>query len=235
MIDIHSHFLPGVDDGARTFVDSIAILRELASQGITDVVATPHYVCETSYMSPYEYNAKLLEELKQKVALEDFKINIYLGNEIYIDEKILDLLSEGQITTVAGGKYLLAELPLHEEFQNYEDVFKMLLDAGYKVILAHPERYEIIQKDYSIAKDLCGMGVLLQCNICSIVGKYGKEARKIIRKLAKDKLIFAFGSDIHHYSQSNQLSVAQKKIAKYYSEEELDKVFVKNPRKILRG
>lgn len=233
MIDIHSHILPGIDDGARTFEDSIEIVRELASQGITDVIATPHYANETSYMSPCEYNESLLLELKKGLVAEGIKVNIYLGNEIYIDGQAEEFIKAGKVSALAGSKYLLVELPLHEEYQSYEDILGSLMDAGYKVILAHPERYEIVQKDYGVVEDLYKMGILLQCNVCSILGKYGKDAKKLVRRLAKDKMIFAFGSDIHRCSHSDQLKRAQKKIARYYNDQELEKVLVKNPRKIL--
>ena len=233
MIDIHSHILPGIDDGARTLYDSVEIARELASQGITDIIATPHYVNETKYVSPRGHNRRLLMELRKKLAEEGVKVNVYLGNEIYIDEEIEKLIKMGKISTLADSRYLLVELPLHEKYQNYEDVLGSLLNVGYQVVLAHPERYEIVQEDYGVAKELYEMGVLFQCNLCSIVGKYGKNARKMIRKLAKDKMIFAFGSDIHRCSRTNQIKVAQRKIAKYYNGAELERVFVKNPRKIL--
>ena len=143
MIDIHSHILPGVDDGARTLTDSIEILRELVSVGVTDVVMTPHYIVDTHYMSSRFENLKIIEKLKQVVADEGLNINIYLGNEIFIDNGILENLKMGKISGLAGSRYLLIELPLNEEFPNYEDIFLDLMNRGYKVVLAHPERYSI--------------------------------------------------------------------------------------------
>lgn len=233
MIDTHSHILPGIDDGARTLADSVEIVKELVSQGVTDIIATPHYVDETVFVSPKAKNAKLLTTLKKKLKDEGVKVRIYLGNEVYISDRIEKLIKDGEISMLAGSKYILVELPLDEEFPNYEDFLRDLIERGYKVVLAHPERYRIAQENEAILRDLCKMGVLLQCNIGSITGKYGKGAKKLMKKLAKEKMVFMFGSDIHHSGKGDSILKAQKKLAKYYDKKELRKLLVLNPSKIL--
>ena len=233
MIDIHSHILPGVDDGARTLTDSVDLVRELIESGVTTIVATPHYVAETNFVSPWKENLKKLEELKRVLNDEKLEVEIYLGNEIYIDRNIERLIRTRKITTIAESKYLLVEFPLNEEFPNYRDILMELMNNGYKVILAHPERYGITQKDFGLLEDLFKMGVLMQCNLGSIVGKYGREAKKVLKKLAKNKMIFAFGSDIHHCYGADYWILAQRKLAKYYDENELKKVLVVNPKKMI--
>lgn len=233
IIDIHSHILPGIDDGARTFNDSIAIIRELSNQGITDVIATPHYIDETVYVSPRAKNLKLLAELKDILNAERIPVNVYLGNEIYINEGIIELLKKERISSLADSKYLLVELPMDEEYPNYADYLEDLINYGYKVVLAHPERYTIAQKDFDVLDELYEAGVLLQCNFGSITGKYGKAAQKLAKKLAKNKMIFAFGSDIHRPSKSDYIALARKKLSKYYSDSELKVLFERNPKKII--
>lgn len=233
MIDIHSHILPGVDDGARTLDDSVEIVRELISQGVTDIITTPHYVNETKYVSLRSENLKRFKELSKRLKQENIDVKIYLGNEIYIDANILKLLKKKVITSLNGSKYLLVELPLNGEYQGYEDILLSFIEAGYEVILAHPERYEIFKKDYKLVQNLCEEGVLLQCNIGSFVKKYGRDAMKLARKMAKDKLIFAVGSDIHHCNRNDFILRAKKKLAKYYSAAELEDVLVNNPKKII--
>lgn len=235
MIDIHSHILPGVDDGARTLTDSVDIVREMALLGVTDVIATSHYMAETQFVSPRRNNLVLVGQLKQALANEGIRVNVHLGNEIYIDNGIVELLGSKKISSLAGSRYLLIEIPLNEEFPNYQDIFLELMNMGYKVLLAHPERYTIVQNDYSVVEELCEMGVLLQGNLGSIVGKYGNNAKKVMKRLVKEKRIFAFGSDTHHVGGLEQMRAAQKKLAKYYSDDELEKVLVKNARKIIVG
>lgn len=233
MIDIHSHILPSIDDGAKTLEDSLEIIKELVSQGVTDIIATPHYVDETIYSSPLTKNLELLKELKEKIKAENIKARIYLGNELYISNRIKELLEDGEITTLANSKYLLVELPLDEEFPNYEDILMDLMNSGFKVILAHPERYRLAKDDEEFLENLHKMGVLFQCNMGSINGKYGSEAKKLVKRLAKNKMIFAFGSDIHHPNRNDFIVRARKKLAKYYDKNELNKVLVINPSKIL--
>ncbi|MBR5939117.1 hypothetical protein IKZ77_01010 [Candidatus Saccharibacteria bacterium] len=233
MIDIHSHILPGVDDGARTLNHSLDLIRESARNGVTDIIATPHYISETIYVSPCAANLRLLSELKKAVKAENIPVNLYLGNEIYIDDNIVAHLKAKEITSLAGSRYLLIELPLNEKFPNYDEYFKDLIDRGVKVILAHPERYLIIQKDYEIARELHRLGVLFQCNMGSLIGSYGKREQKLAQKLAKDKLIFTFASDIHHRRGDEYWQKVYKRMAKFFTPAEIKQLLVTNPGKIL--
>lgn len=233
MIDIHSHILPGIDDGARNVDESLDILRGLAEQGITEVICTPHYIPESSQISTKAKNKKLLAELQQKVKEKQINIKLYLGNEIYIDRDITKLIRAKKISPLNDSKYLLIELPMSGKFAQYEDIFVSLQEKGWKVILAHPERYHSFQNDYNKALELHKQGVLLQCNLGSLIGQYGRQAQKLARKLAKEKLIFCFGTDIHRRRDYSEIAKAQKRLQKYYSPEELNAVLVQNAQKII--
>lgn len=235
MIDVHSHILPGIDDGARTFEHSVEIVRILANQGVTEIIATPHFVNDSIYMSKKTDNVKLLKELQKRLDEESVDVKLYLGNEIYIERNIKELLKKRQITTMADGAYLLVELPLNDEFPNYVDIFGELIGSGYKVLLAHPERYAFIQEDFEKLRELCEIGVLLQCNLGSILGKYDKHAKKTLIRLAKEKMVFTFGSDIHSTRHPEEVTMGIKKLHKYYNDEELEKLLVKNPRMMIES
>ena len=233
IFDIHTHILPGIDDGAKTLTDSVAIVKWLADQGVTDIIATPHFLNESEYTSSREANLKLLEKLQNKLKREQVNVKIYLGNEIYIDDDIIRLHEEGLVSTLADSKYLLVELPLDSEFPNYDGYLRDLIDAGYRVILAHPERYQIVKKDFGVLKDLAKMGILFQSNWGSLMGKYGKEAEKIVKMLAKRKMIFALGSDSHHPGRSDYLTIVRGKLRSYYNEREISQLLRINPEKII--
>lgn len=234
MIDTHSHILPGIDDGSKSFAESLRILRGLAKQGITDVICTPHYVPESIYISPRSKNEELLKTLQQKTKEKGISINLYLGNEIYIDREIAKLLRLKKITPLSGkGKYLLIELPMSGEFEQYEDIFLSLKEKGWQPILAHPERYHSFQKDFSKVESLHKRGILLQCNLGSFAGQYGKRAKKLAKQIAKRHLIFCVGTDIHHERNYDEYAKAQKVLRKYYQYAELDAILVQNARKIL--
>ena len=233
MIDIHSHLLPNVDDGVHTFTDSLAILRGYSEQGITDIIITPHYIAETEWTSKRYQNQRIFAKLKDQAVAAKIPINIYLGNEIYIDPNVAELLKSCTISSLADSKYLLLELPMSGEYAGADDIFLSLIQAGYKVILAHPERYQSSHKNIDHLLELHEMGVLFQCNLGSIIGQYGKNTQKTLKKLAKADLIFCFGTDIHHTRDYSEIAKAQKKLRKYYSADRLQAVLATNARKIL--
>ncbi len=233
MIDIHSHILPGIDDGARTLDESIEIVQELASQGVTDIIATPHYVVDTIFTSTRKNNLLLFSRLKQALMDAGVTTQIWLGNELFIDYTMADLLQKDIVSTLADSKYVLVEFSLNEEYPNYFDILGDLIEKGYKIILAHPERYTLTQRNYDVLDELCDVGVLLQCNIGSFIGQYGKSTEKLAVRLAKEKRIFAMGSDIHHARGDKRIVRAMKKLRKYYDTDGLERILVKNPSKIV--
>lgn len=233
MIDLHSHILPGVDDGAKTFDDSLKMLRELESQLITDVVLTPHYFPERGYTNSCVENQKIFLELRQRAAAEGIKVNLYLGNEIYISDDIIELIYQSKIRPLAGSNFLLIELPLDGKFDHYEDIFRNLIQSGWRVVLAHPERYASAQNDYQSLLDLYHMGVLFQCDLFSLNGQYGKAAKKLVNRLAAEHLIFGFGTDIHRPHRDKRISRAQGRLLKYYTPEELDQLLDNNAKIVI--
>lgn len=228
MIDLHSHILPGVDDGAKTFDDSLKMLRECESQLITDIILTPHYFPERGYTNTVLENQKIFRELKSRAAEQGIKLNLFLGNEIYLSPDLVEQIYQSKIKPLADSNFLLVELPFSGKFPHYEDIFRALLRAGWRVVLAHPERYASIQQDYQIALDLYNMGVLFQCNLFSLNGAYGKEAKKLVNYLAAEHLIFGFGTDIHRPHRDKRISRAQGRLLKYYAPHELDQLLDRN-------
>ena len=235
MIDLHSHILPGIDDGSPDFETSVALVSELAVGGVTEVIATPHYIEETIYTSPRTANMKLLTTLRRHLKKAGIPVKVHLGNEIYITPDILKLLKAREISPLgkATSKYLLVELPMNGKFPNYADIFLSLIRSGYKVVLAHPERYSSFASDFDLVSELYDMGVLMQCNLGSFAGIYGKTVLKLACRLAKEKMIFALGSDIHHVRGGKWMPAAFKKLSKFYSADELGELLEKNPKKVL--
>ena len=235
MIDLHSHILPGIDDGAVDFETSVALVSELAAGGVTEVIATPHYIEETIYTSPRTANMKLLTTLRRHLKKAGIPVKVHLGNEIYITPDILKLLKAREISPLgkATSKYLLVELPMNGKFPNYADIFLSLIRSGYKVVLAHPERYSSFASDFDLISELYDMGVLMQCNLGSFAGIYGKTVLKLVCRMAKEKMIFALGSDIHHVRGEKWMPAGLKKLSKFYSADELGELLEKNPKKVL--
>lgn len=234
MIDIHTHLLYGVDDGSKSIDESVSIIKHLCEVGVTDIVLTPHYINYTIHNSSKTNNEIRMQDLKIRLACENIKVNLYLGNEIYIDDEIISLLQNGKISSINNSKYLLIELPMSGEHESYFDIFLDLINLGYKVILAHPERYHAFQNDLSKVYELDEIGVLFQCNIGSILGDYGKGSKKTIKKLLKEGLVAFLASDIHREkSDYNFIQNAKNKLKKYISEDEINNLLENNAKKIL--
>ena len=161
------------------------------------------------------------------------KRDLYLGNEIYVNPNISDLLKHKILSPLADSKYLLIELPMSGNFEGYEDIFYNLKAEGYTVVLAHPERYMTTQKDFRLLERLRSLDVLFQCNLGSIVGQYGHKAEKTVKKLAKKDMIFAFGTDTHHMRDFSEIDEALARLSRIYGEAKLDVLLTDNPMKIL--
>lgn len=236
MFDIHSHLVYGVDDGSKSLDESISILKNLHSVGVSDIVLTPHYVNYSTYISDASNNKNRLEEIKKRLKEENINMNVYLGNEIYIDRDIEELLRNKKISSLNDTKYLLIELPMSGEHESYEDIFLDLIDSGFNVILAHPERYLTFQKNFDLISELNEIGVLFQCNVESILDKYSKKARKTFIKMLKSGYVSFMGTDIHHEKDKYDfISKAKDKIKKYLTEEEIENIFSKNASKMIKN
>lgn len=234
MIDIHSHLLFGVDDGSRTLEESVHVIKKLSEVGYTDIILTPHYINDSTYVSTREENLDVLKRLKVGLIRNNVDVNLYLGNEIYIDSEIANLLKNNIISSLNDTKYLLIELPMSGENEIYYDIFLDLINMGYKVILAHPERYISFQKDFNKIYELKELGVLLQSNIGSVLGDYGRGAKKTIKRLLKENLITFMGTDIHHNKEEYTFVLkAKKKMGKYLTQKQINNIFENNAKVLL--
>lgn len=234
-IDIHSHALYGIDDGSKSIEESIEILKEYKKMGFNDVILTPHYIENTDYNKNNKEKNNILKELKKELKKQKIDINLYLGNELYISNNILNLVEMKEISKLNNSKYLLIELPMNNEISNLYDIIFNLLSNNIIPIIAHPERYTYIQKNIKIAEQLVEKGVLLQLNYGSIIGYYGSSAKKTAKKLLKNNLVSLLGTDIHHPNSKiyNNMNIIIKKIKKITNEDNIKKIMIENPKKIL--
>lgn len=227
MKDIHSHVLPGIDDGCKNLDESMQILKHLASLGITELVFTPHYIENSKYVCNNKDKEKLYQLLCTEVKKQDIPIKLYLGNEVYLNKNILSLLEKKEIHTIHNSKYVLIEFPVMNLPYYTKNVLSELIGHGYKIILAHPERYEYVKNDIGILEDLLRMGVLLQGNYESLFGVYGKKSQKILKVLLKKGWIHFLASDIHRET-SDHVKKLKKKLRWYLSQAEIESVLESN-------
>jgi putative capsular polysaccharide biosynthesis protein len=235
MIDIHSHLIPNVDDGAKSPEETIELIKEAREAGITDIILTPHYI-----INSYEQNAETLillkDKLQQIINSENIKVNLHIGMEVYITDNLVEILKQNKILTLAGSKYLLMELPLNTNVQYLDMVIFKLIENNIIPIIAHPERYKFVQEDPSKVRELIESGCLIQSNIGSILGIYGKKAKKTIKYLLKNDLINFIATDTHRKNTIYPLlEKGIKKIEKITGKEKAEELTNLNVQKILNN
>ncbi len=235
MIDIHSHIIPNVDDGARSVEETFNILKEAQEAGFTDVILTSHFL-----LNYYETNAQELifwkEKLQEVLKKQGTKINLHSGMEIYITNQMEELLENKKILTLANSRYMLIELPLATNVKYFDYVVYYLEAKGIKPIIAHPERYKCVQKDPDIVEEYIEKGCLIQCNYGSIVNLYGREAEKTIKTILKRNQVHFLGSDVHRENGTYLIILdAIKKIRKIIGENKINELTTINPKKILQN
>lgn len=202
MIDIHSHIIPGIDDGSKSMEMTLEMLKNAEKEGIKEIVATPHYLLE--------YGEATIEEVKNyvneiNVILENEKINVkvYSGQEIYFTEKIIEDYIEGNIGTINDSRYMLIELPMQRFDKNTFEYFYELQVRDIVPIIAHPERYKFFIENPSVINNFINEGYLFQVNAGSIEGKFGENVKKTANIFLENNIYNFIGSDAHNNSSRN--------------------------------
>lgn len=237
MIDFHSHILPNIDDGATSMQESINLIKEGSEVGFTGIISTSHYLPKY-YECSIEERKRLITEIESKLDKENIPNipKLYLGNEIYITTDIVELLKEEKVSTINGTQYVLFELPMNSKPLFVKNVVYRMIENGYKPIIAHPERYSYVKEDIEYVKELKNMGALFQSNYGSIIGMYGHDAKKTIKKLLKNDLISFLGSDVHREKQIYPyIPKIMKILNRWITSENLEKLTTTNACKVLNN
>ncbi len=234
LIDIHSHILPGVDDGADSFEMSMRMLKCAADDGISGMILTPHN-------KPGHRHTHLLEmacradKLREMTAEEDIHIELYLGSELYYRSGLLEELESGLAGTMAGSRYVLVEFGPPSDFDYIRNGIYSLLTGGYYPILAHVERYQnVCSQKYGI-DDLIEMGCYIQVNAGSIMGKSGSKVKRFVKNILKQRQVHFVATDAHDLGKrAPYLSDCADYIRKKYGEDYCRKLFCENPMHVAR-
>lgn len=193
--DIHSHLIPGIDDGSPDMDTSLALLKEVEMLGYKKIITTPHVKTEY-FQNDVTKLDDLCERLRRAARFEGIKLDIEVGAEHLLDEGVNQRIKNGQFKTF-GDNYLLVELPfMFPPFGLDGYIFELQL-AGYKLILAHPERYLYWLNDFNQFIRLKDSGVLFQVNIISLGNYYGKDVYNLAKKLIDNNMVELLGTDTH--------------------------------------
>lgn len=235
MIDIHSHIIPKVDDGSKSVEETFNMIMEAKNVGFTNIFLTSHYL--THY---YETDtAELIfwkEKLQEAIDYKKIKVKLHSGMEVYITDRIKELLEQKKLLTLNNSRYFLLELPLSTTINYLEHVLDFLNSVSIKPILAHPERYRFVQEKPSLVQEYINNGMLIQCNYGSILGIYGNSAKNTMKTLLKKDMVHFLGSDCHREGTIYTLiPEAIKKIKKIVGEQKFEEISTLNPQKILNN
>ena len=194
--DMHSHLVPGIDDGAPDMETAITLIKQFAALGYKKLITTPHISSDI-----YKNNPQIIQEglfdVRRTLEQENINIKIEAAAEYLIDEGFAKLLEEGDLQTF-GDKFILVELPYFNAPPNLFDMTFELQIKGYKIILAHPERYLYWYGELHRFQELKDRGIYFQLNMLSLSGHYSGEVRKMAEKLIDSDMIDFLGSDMHN-------------------------------------
>lgn len=208
-VDIHSHLIPGIDDGARSVEESLEMLSVFQRLGYKKVITTPHIHSEY-YPNTKSIIEQGLVSLKEEMSTYGLKIDIEAAAEYYIDSEFLMLIeTPEEILSFGKFNYVLMETPFMNKPLIFDEVVFQLKSNGFVPVLAHPERYTYLMDDLSWLKKIKIQGVQLQITASSLIGGYGKGPQKVARQLLKENMVDFIGSDIH---RKNQLPIFQKSL-----------------------
>jgi tyrosine-protein phosphatase YwqE len=211
-IDIHSHLLPGIDDGAKDIEDSISLISKMSSYGINNFITTPH-VLGSVWPNTTDIILDKLDVLQEELDKREMShINISAAAEYMLDEEFCNLLKKRDLLTLKEDSLLVEMSYLNAPVNLYEMLFDLQL-AGYRPILAHPERYNFYHHKFDVYHRLKSAGCRFQINMLSLTGYYGESVKKIGEKLIKEGLVDFIGSDAHHHKHLDALvNIGNKKI-----------------------
>lgn len=194
--DVHSHFIPGIDDGAKTLSDSIELINELHQLGYKKIITTPHTMSDF-YKNTSNDILSGLEEVKKEIRAKNIPIQLEAASEYYLDFDFERKIEEEELLTF-GNKCVLFEVSYLNPPDNiYHIIFKMQTN-GYQPVLAHPERYSFWHNQFGKYQEFVEKGVLLQLNINSLTGYYSDATKKIAELLIENNMISLLGTDCHH-------------------------------------
>jgi protein-tyrosine phosphatase len=235
MIDLHCHILPGVDDGARSFTEAIAMCRLAAEDGCEAMIATPHQRRGEWWNSDRAQLAALADELQTRVGAG---LRVHLGGEVHVDSELLaeveKLPEGGGILPLAGSRYLLTEFGSNGNARDAIQLVHELVVAGWRPVLAHPEFIPWLAADRDLVARLVGLGAATQVTAMSVTGDFGRRPQADTHALLDAGLVHFLASDAHNVRQRPPgLRRACELIAGRWGEETARRLTTDNPRAIL--
>ena len=235
MIDIHTHILPGLDDGSQTLSDSLEMAELALESGVDTIIATPH----SNQLGRFEnfdlvHLKHVFSRLQQALQEEGIPLTLHLGMEIFASEDLCEKIQAGALLSLNRSRYYLVEFAFDEAPEFIGDILDGMLSVGAIPVIAHPERYFCVQDTPELLYEFREMGAVLQINKGSVFGRFGEEAERTARFLLENRLAGCVASDAHgaDYRTTDMRPVRQF-LEERYGEAYAQLLVKVNPRRIL--
>jgi tyrosine-protein phosphatase YwqE len=200
VVDMHSHLIPGIDDGASSMTDSLTMIKELKEMGFQKIITTPH-IKHDHYKNNQEIILSGLDDVRRELKANNIDIEINAAAEYYVDDIFMDMLESNQLLTIHNNEVLIEFSFMFEPVNLMKTIFR-IQTKGYRPIIAHPERYLYFHQRPETYNDLKDRGCLLQLNTLSLFGYYGKREQQMAEELLEENLYDYCGTDMHHAKHS---------------------------------
>lgn len=238
MVDIHSHIIPGIDDGAASETEAAVMLRLAVESGTKAIVATPHYY--NRWQCTVASSRKMMDERFKKfrefIEASELGITVYQGAELFGVNNISELARRHEIIPLNGSRYVLVEFDFDDDFARVRYCTSQLISAGFVPVIAHPERYSFLQKEPQNIYWFLEKSCLLQINKGSPVGRYGAEAMNYSRWLLENRFVHTVASDCHSpFRRTADMSKTHEWVALHFGLDYACEIFEKNPLTILNN
>lgn len=237
MVDLHTHILPGVDDGSQTMEDSLEMAEIALEGGVDTIVATPH----SNQVGRFEnfYDAKLearFEQLKRALKQEHIPLTLYTGMEIYASEHMGERIKEGTLISINHSRYYLVEFNFGEEPEAIEGYLEDIFEAGGVPLIAHPERYYCVQDYPDLVYQWLKRGCYAQINKGSLFGRFGRHAARAAQILLENDLVTCVASDAHSpFMRTTFMGEARDYLAEQFGDDVMYRLTTENPRRIIEN
>ncbi len=234
-IDIHSHILPGLDDGAKDEKESLKMFRMAAEDNIRHMIMTPHLHYKRGHAASDKIR-DLTITMQEILNDEEIPIQLYAGNELHYSHELIEMVKEGEALTLADSDYILLEFSYETEKRKIQNAIYQFLTEGYYPVIAHVERYQAFQKDINFGRMVSDMGAYLQINTESLMRTANWRTRHYVNSMLKDGKIHFIATDAHDAKlRQPQFGKVPDRIRKKYGELKIENILYKNPKLILEN
>lgn len=232
-IDIHTHLLPGTDDGPQNMQEAMALIRMAWEDGTRKILLTPHYRDRFRENTPEQLRSTFTA-LCEAAAAEFPDLQLFLGNEAHYETDLPDLLDAGRVLPLHRSRYVLLEFRCGAFSSRIMRAVSELIRYGYTPIIAHAERYDAFRKDRALADTVLEMGALLQLNAGSVMGHHGFAIKHYCHSLLKQGKVHFIASDAHDpQHRPPLLQACWKRVSKKYTSDYADDLFRANAQALL--